>query len=471
MPALSLDLVLDALLPWLSSEGRAALRATVAAAGDLDADALSHKLGLTNRFHLRRLLRREGLPTFGLLSDWVSILAITLEAEATGRSLFHLAQARQLEPATCYRRFRRTLGLSWREARERGFGWLLLKFRDRCSRPAVPPTVGAQRGAQSAFERRAPSLMALGRPGPRLVREAGTETRLSRRGHPEGRIAATVPLTHGGFDVAVSSGGHALITRAATASVERLHLRSLTFAAPISVGYNPTRVAVSGQGVLYVSNQFSSTISIVDEPTQRVVGEIPVTGDPAPVVVSRDGRAVFVTTNADSLYAIRTDTGKIGASLPLPATSHHLVLHPNRPLLYVSTRDAGTVLEVDQGDLHQVREFVVGGRTQGMVVAPDGTELYIANEQGGLDVIDLATGTLTASLELGGPAFAVAATPDQSQLYVGLVNAERVQVLDRQTLRVVRTIPTGGVPRGISFDARTQTGLIANEAGWITVVA
>jgi YVTN family beta-propeller protein len=106
-----------------------------------------------------------------------------------------------------------------------------------------------------------------------------------------------------------------------------------------------------------------------------------------------------------------------------------------------------------------------------MVVAPDGAELYVANEQGGLDVIDLATGSLTASLELGGPAFAVAATPDRSQLYVGLVHAERVQVLDRQSLRVVGTIPTGGIPRGIAFDPRTQTALIANEAGWVTVVA
>ena len=471
MPALSLDLILDALLPWLSPEGRAALRATVAAGGDLGADALSRTLGLTNRFYLRRLLCREGLPTFAVLSDWISILAMTLESEATGSSLFHVAQRRTLEPATCYRRFRRTLGLSWRESRERGFGWMLLKFRDRCSRPTVTPTVGAHRGPQSAFERRAPSLSAIGRQGPRLVRDTAASARLARRGHPEGRIAATVPLTHGGFDVAMGPGGYALITRAATASVERLHLRSLRFEDPIVVGYNPTRVAVSAHGVGYVSNQFSSTISVVNEDGQRVLGEIPVTGDPAPVVVSRDGRLIFVTTNADRLYAIRTETGKIEASLPLPATSHHLAAHPNRALLYVATRDAGTVLEVDQADLHQVRQFVVGGRTQGMVVAPDGTELFIANEQGGLDVVDLATGTLAASLELGGPAFAVAATPDQRHLYVGLVNAERVQVLDRQSLRVVRTIPTGGVPRGIAFDPRTQTGLIANEAGWVTVVA
>lgn len=471
MPALSLDVILMALLPWLSAEARAALRATVAAGGDLDADSLARTLGLTNRFHLNRLLQREGLPPFGVLSDWISILALTLESEATGASLLHLAATRQLEPATCYRRFRRTLGLSWRESRERGIGWMLLKFRDRCARPPITPVVGAHRGAQSAFERRAPALIGLGRQGPRLVRESPAAARLARRGHPAGRIAATVPLAHGGFDVAVGPAGFALVTRAATATVERLHLRSLRFEEPFQVGYNPTRVAMSATGRAYVSNQFSGSLSIVDGLGQRVIGEIPVTGDPAPVLAAGDGHTVFVATNADRLYAIESDSGAIHASLPLPATSHQLALHPNRALLYVATRDAGTVLEVDQVGLKQVREFVVGGRTQGLIVAPDGTELYVANEQGGLDVIDLATGSLTASLELGGPAFSVAATPDWRQLYVGLVSAERVQVLDRETLRVVHTIPTGGVPRGIAFDPRTQTGLIANEAGWITVVA
>lgn len=471
MPALSLDLILDALLPWLSPGGRAALHATVAVSGNLGADALAKKLGLANRFHLTRLLRREGLPPFGPLSDWISILALTLESEATGRSLLHLAQSRRLEVATCYRRFRRTLGLSWRESRARGIGWMLLKFRDRCARPAALPAVGPRRDAQSAFERRAPSLIDLGRTGPRLYRDSRVAERLARRGRPEGRIAATIPLAPAGFDIAIGPAGYALITCPATARLERLHLRSLRFDAPILVGFNPTRLAMSDRGLAYVSNQFGSSISIVDGPARRVLGEIPVVGDPAPVAVTPDGRTLFVATNADRLYAFRTENAQLQASLSLPATSHHLALHPNRPLLYVSTRDAGTVLEVDQASLTRVREFVVGGRTQGVIVAPDGTELYVANEQGGLDVIDLATGNLAASLELGGPAFGLAITPDQSQLYVGLVSAERVQVLDRGTLRVARTVPTGGVPRCIVFDPRTRTALITNEGGWVTIVA
>lgn len=471
MPALSLDLILDALLPWLTPEGRAAIRATVAAGGHLDAETLARHLGLPNRFRVMRLLRREGLPTFGALSDWISILSLTLDSEATGRSLLQIAQAHHLEAATCYRRFRRTLGLSWRDARARGLGWMLLKFRDRCARPATAPTLSVRRGVRSAFERRAPALIGLGRQGPRLHRDPVVSARLARRGHPEGRVAATVPITHGAFDVAIGPDGLALLTRAATASVERLHLRSLTFDTPVGVGFNPTRLTMAPDGLGYVSNQFSASISIVDGPGGGVVGEFAVMGDPAPVAVSRDGETVFVATNADRLYAIRARTGRVEASLALPATSHHLVLHPQRPLLYVATRDAGTVLEVDQFTLARLREFVVGGRTQGVVVAPDGTELYVANEQGGLDVVDLATGALAASLELGGPAFGLSATPDHTQLYVGLVNAERVQVVDRQSLRVVQTVSTGGIPRGIAFDPRTRTALIANEAGWITVVA
>jgi len=249
MPALSLDLILDALLPWLTAEGRAALRATVAAGGRINADDLARNLGLANRFHLSRLLRREGLPAFGQLTDWIALLAMTLESEGTGHSLSHLAQIHRLEVATCYRRFRRTLGVPWREARTRGIGWMLLKFRDRCARPPVRPALRAHRGSQSAYERRAPALIGLGRQGPRFHRETPITAQLARRGHPEGRVAATVPLTHGGFDIAVGPDGYALITRAATASIERLHLRSLRFDSPIRVGFNPTRLALSASGI------------------------------------------------------------------------------------------------------------------------------------------------------------------------------------------------------------------------------
>ena len=75
-----------------------------------------------------------------------------------------------------------------------------------------------------------------------------------------------------------------------------------------------------------------------------------------------------------------------------------------------------------------------------------------------------------AAVRLDGRAYGLALSRDNRQLYVGLVTSEKVQVVDRESLRVVRTIPTGGVPREITFSPSGKTALIANEAGWIDVV-
>ena len=127
-------------------------------------------------------------------------------------------------------------------------------------------------------------------------------------------------------------------------------------------------------------------------------------------------------------------------------------------------------MEVDPLGRGVLRAFRTGGRPQALSIAADGTELYVANELGGLDVVDLKRGVVTASVEVGGAAFGLALSPDNAVIYVGLVGAERVVVVDRSTLRVVQIIPTGGIPREIAFDRSGHTAVIVNEAGWINLV-
>src|SRR6266566_3725781 len=139
MPPLPLVLSMQAVLPWLSPRGRAVIN-TVASFGVRvpPAERLAMILGLENRFRLGRLLRREGLPAFGQLADWASVLHLLLESESAGKALVQLARQAGMEPATCYRRYHRTLGVTWTQVRDNGFAWALLKFAESCRRPIRP---------------------------------------------------------------------------------------------------------------------------------------------------------------------------------------------------------------------------------------------------------------------------------------------------------------------------------------------
>lgn len=464
---------MQAVLPWLSPRGRAVIN-TVGSFGVHvpSGERLATMLGLENRFQLARLLRREGLPAVGLLADWTSVLYLLLEAESAGTALVPLARRAGIEPATCYRRYHRMLGVTWLQARRNGFAWALTKFAESCRRP-MQPRAPVERDAgprqrATGSQRGAPAIVGVRtvRPGMRSPVPATVNGI-----HPRGDVAATLRLDQRPYDVAITRSGTAYIVRADAAAVERLDLRLRKVVASIPVGCNPTRVVFDRSGRrAFVTNQFSENVTVIDVATNRRLDEIPVSGWPAPVVLGPDERTIYVSTTWDHLYAINLHTKCVTAAIPLPATSHHLALHPGGRRLYVATRTAGTVMEIALPTHEVLRTFNLGGQPQGIAVSPDGSELYVANEKGGLDVVHLRTGVQTASVKIGGSAFGLALSPDGAQLYLSLVAAERVQVVDRATLRVVRTIPTGGIPREVVFDPAGRTAAIANEAGWVTVV-
>jgi len=253
--------------------------------------------------------------------------------------------------------------------------------------------------------------------------------------------------------------------------VSRLNLAQQAFTAAVPVGSVPSRVTFNATGTTaYVSNQFSEDVGIIDVATNMQTDVIPTTGDPVPVALSIDGAALFVTTNADRLYRFSLATRAPTDSLALPATSHHLMVHPGGNLLYVATREGGSVLEVDARTLAVKRTFTLGGRTNGMVLAPDQETLYVANDYlSRVHVITLSTGAVGTIALNGGP-FALGLGPDGARLYASLTFDGKVQVVDRVNRRVIQTIVTGGAPRLMIADATQGLVVVANEAGWVDLL-
>ena len=465
MPPLPIGLTIQAGIPWLSAQGRAVISALVAANGQIEsATAMAARIRAGNRYRLARLLRREGLPPFGQLADWIFVLQSVWEAEATGVPLLRVARRLGIEPATCYRRCRRTLGLPWRSARTKGYAWALVRFLHHCRKPGavlrrgrdLPVTPEHSATAAGA----APPV-----PGRGLTRHRAATSRLVR---PTARIL----LPQAPTDAAVSDSGSLYVTCAYGAAVERLDVASLRSVSSIPVGVNPTRIVFDATGRrAYVSNQFSSSISIIDATTDAVVDEIPVPADPAPLLAAPDRQTLYVTTNLDRLYAIDTRGKRFVGEASLPATSHHLAMHPDGRRLFVATRAAGGVLEFDARTLERRRFIAVDGIVQALALDRTGAELYVANEAGWVDVVGLRTGELTASVRLDAGAYGLCLSPDNARLYVTLPSAGRVVVIGRETLRLDHEVVTGGTPRHTVFLRDGRTAVIVNEAGWVDVVS
>ena len=303
------------------------------------------------------------------------------------------------------------------------------------------------------------------------VRAAGPPARLANSSVAAAQSRPRrLALPGGPYGIAVRAHDLAYITRDQAASIERLDLRTGRLTGSTFIGCTPSCVTFDPSGSrAYVSVHYLDQIAVIDTTRHVLIQTWPVSGDPLPLLLSRSGHTLFVTTNEDRLFGLSTLTGRVFGSLRLPATSHHLTLHPAADRLYVATRAAGSVLEVDASRLRVLRTFNLGGWPQGLVVSPDGMTLYVANEHHGLDVIGLGSGKCMARLEHATGAVALAMSPDHRFLYSGHPRQRKVGVIELASLTQQGMLKTGGRPAQIAFDGAGQV-ILVNEAGWLDIL-
>jgi len=159
----------------------------------------------------------------------------------------------------------------------------------------------------------------------------------------------------------------------------------------------------------------SGIVSVLSTNPIALLTTIPVGGLPFGIVITADGRKVYVADHADNMISVLdTAANKVSGTIP-----------------------------VDNGPV-------------GLALTPDGKKLYVtcfehrsANPPANDDVavIDLATGVVTKTIDFekrapGG----IAVTPDGREVYVVNTEGNSVSVLDTSTDAVIITIPVGKHP-------------------------
>lgn len=451
MPLLRLTRLLQTALPELSKPGRAVVNTLGCLNGHApNAHEVAAWVGLRDRYQLSRTLRRDGLPSFELLSGWARVLYWVSEAETTGASLLQLARRDHTHPTAAYRLVRRVTGACWSQIRRAGLGDALRRFREsRQPRPAIVRPI----------ESRVSSFVPAAEP-----RDVPTADPL---GHLAGVLAARVAVQEHPFDVAVTPTDLALVTCAHAAALDVIGLHPLRRCGSIPTGPVPTCVQVSRNGEwAYVTSQFGEQVDIIDLRTGRQVDAIPIPGHPLGAALAPNGRTLYVTSNTDQLHAVALGPKRVTGSVRIPLGMEQLAIHPAGHRVYVSGWKTGTVTECDASSLRVVRTFRTGGITQDIVVTTTGT-LFAANQSGWVDVIALTNGRRLARIATDGAAFGLALSPAESVLLVSFVVGGDVCVIDPKSFHARARIITGGRPRLMAFDRSGRMGLVVNEAGWV----
>ncbi|SEF26736.1 plastocyanin/azurin family copper-binding protein [Variovorax sp. NFACC27] len=213
----------------------------------------------------------------------------------------------------------------------------------------------------------------------------------------------------------------------------------------------------------YVGNFKDSTVSVIDTASERVVATLPVAAGPDGIVLTPDGRTVFVSgSSAAAVSEIDAASDRVTRSVDVGKGPQGLAMTADGKWLLVAVNGDDRVAFVDTS-AHGVSATVPVPKPHTIAIRPDGRQAYVASQEPGhfaLVVIDMATRAVVTQIPLDKPPRDLEFGHDGKALYLTLAGVPAVQVLDPATNQWGAPVPTGVSPHIAQHFAGMANGAV-----------
>jgi YVTN family beta-propeller protein len=215
---------------------------------------------------------------------------------------------------------------------------------------------------------------------------------------------------------------------------------------------------------IYVTNEVSGDLTVIDSGTYKVIATVPLGKRPRGIHASPDHKTLYVALSGSPIAGPDVDE----STLPLPDKSADgigvfdvaqgkllRVIHggsdpenfdvsKDGKYLYISNEDVEAVSIVDVASGAVVKTLKVGAQPEGVKVTPDGKHVWITSEETGtISVLDPVAGKIITTFKVGHRPRSVAFMPDGSRAYINAENDGAVVLADAKRNRMIKAIPLG----------------------------
>jgi YVTN family beta-propeller protein len=178
-------------------------------------------------------------------------------------------------------------------------------------------------------------------------------------------------------------------------------------------------------GLLYVTTELDSAITVIDPRALKIVGTIP-TGQPE---------------------------------------SHMLAISPDGERGYTANVGPGTVSVLDMTARKNIAVIPVSGQVQRIAVSVDGRMVFTSDQtKPQLAVIDTSSNKVKTWVPLLAPGYGSAPTPDGHWLVVAMPNANKVAVVDLREMKVAKNIDVPAAPQEVLIRPDGQVAYVSCDA-------
>jgi YVTN family beta-propeller protein len=215
---------------------------------------------------------------------------------------------------------------------------------------------------------------------------------------------------------------------------------------------------------LYVTNEVSGDLTIIDSGNYNVIATVPLGKRPRGIHASPDRKTIYIAVSgspiagpgvdestlpppdksADGILVFDVATNKVTRTIHGGSDPENFDLSHDGAQLYISNEDDAAVSVVDLASGTVVKSAKVGEQPEGVKVTPDGKLVYVTNEESGtLSVFDPAAGKVIRTIKVGHRPRSIAFLPDGSRLYVNAENDGAVVPVDTVKAKMLKPILLG----------------------------
>lgn len=175
----------------------------------------------------------------------------------------------------------------------------------------------------------------------------------------------------------------------------------------IPVGAQPAEVTFSSDGRrAFVANGESGSVTVIDRAAKTVAGTVPVGHNPVGAWPGSDQRMYVDNEESKTVSVLNASTLQVEQTLELGFMPGMASLHPNQRELWVSDAENGKVVIFSRpqpnASLVRAREIVTGAGAHAIAFSKDGQTAFVTNQGAGtVSVLDAATGTKRRDLKVG----------------------------------------------------------------------
>ena len=214
--------------------------------------------------------------------------------------------------------------------------------------------------------------------------------------------------------------------------------------------------------VLYVQNTYSGDLTVIGIPSHKVLRRIDVGKYPDDVVVSPDGRTVYVNRinsagvpqapnlgDTGEVIAISPVNDQVLWRVPVNGMPHHMTVTRDSRFLFVPLYNSFWVAVIDTQKHEVVDRIGVGNGSHGTRLSPDGKRLYVGSMMNDhISIIDVDTRKTIKRIPFLDGVRPFEMTRDEKWLFAQRSRLHGFDVVDLTVGKVVKTVSLPALPEG-----------------------